>query len=105
MRPGVAEHLASGMKVVLKGFMAVSADDLDSVRAHLDTHIQLTRAESGCITFHVAQRAGNGLIFDVYEEFVDEAAYFSHQERVKTSSWGNVARNVERHYEVLGLEG
>ena len=92
------------MRVTLKGFIEVPADDLDSVREHLDTHVQLTRAEPGCVTFNVDQRNDNERIFDVYEEFVDSAAFTSHQERVKASSWGGITENVARHYEVFGLQ-
>ncbi|XQW88447.1 putative quinol monooxygenase [Aeromonas veronii] len=59
-----------------------------AVKDELDNHIQLTRAESGCLIFEVTQDLLNPCRFDVYEEFVDEAAFQVHQARVKSSRWG-----------------
>jgi quinol monooxygenase YgiN len=38
--------------------------------------------------------------FDVYEEFVDRAAFDRHQERAAGSEWGTVSRNAQRFYEI-----
>ncbi|MFM5384476.1 putative quinol monooxygenase [Aeromonas veronii] len=68
-----------------------------------DNHIQLTRAETGCLIFKVTQDPLNPCRFDVYEEFVDQAAFQAHQARVKSSRWRKITVNVERHYTVTGI--
>ncbi|WP_323133249.1 putative quinol monooxygenase [Marinomonas communis] len=62
---------------------------------------QTTHEETGCITFSVIQSPDNLLRFDVYEEFADRESFDLHQQRVKSSHWGKVTVNVERHYEIL----
>jgi quinol monooxygenase YgiN len=90
-------------RVILKGFIIVPPNDLAVVKDELDNHIQLTRAETGCLIFEVTQDALNPCRFDVYEEFVDEAAFQAHQARVKSSRWGEITGNVERCYTVTGI--
>ena len=89
--------------VILKGFIIVPSNDLTAVKNELDNHIQLTRSETGCLIFQVTQDPLNPCRFDVYEEFVDEAAFQAHQARVKSSRWGEITVNVERHYTVTGI--
>ncbi|MEV3814352.1 putative quinol monooxygenase [Aeromonas allosaccharophila] len=87
-------------RVILKGFIIVPSNDLTAVKNELDNHIQLTRAETGCLIFKVNQNPLNLCRFDVYEEFVDEEAFQAHQARVKSSRWGEITVNVERFYTV-----
>ncbi|MBE0404578.1 putative quinol monooxygenase [Halomonas citrativorans] len=88
-------------KVTLKGFIEVPGSDLDGVQAELNTHRQLTLEEPGCITFKVTQDKTDPCRFDVYEEFIDRKAFEEHQQRVASSDWGKLTRNVKRHYEVF----
>lgn len=74
--------------VILNGFIIVPHNDLTAVKDELDNHIQLTRSETGCLIFKVNQDPLNLCQFDVYEEFVDQAAFQAHQARVKSSHWG-----------------
>jgi len=90
-------------KVILQGFIIVPLSELAIVKRELDAHIHLTRAETGCLIFKVTQDPLNPCRFDVYEEFVDEAAFQAHQARVKSSRWGKITVNVERHYTVTGI--
>ncbi|TDV95688.1 antibiotic biosynthesis monooxygenase, partial [Halomonas alkaliantarctica] len=55
-------------------------------------------AEPGCLVFEVVQCTMNLYRFDVYEEFIDRDAFERHQARVKSSAWGKVSANIERHY-------
>ncbi|WP_421198772.1 putative quinol monooxygenase [Aeromonas enteropelogenes] len=91
-------------KVILKGFIIVPQSDLAQVKDELARHIQLTRAEPGCLVFEVMQDSANSCRFDVYEEFVDNIAFQAHQARVKSSYWGEVTVNIERHYKVTVAE-
>lgn len=88
-------------KVTLKGFIEVPGSDLDGVQAELNTHRQLTLEEPGCITFKVTQDKTDPCRFDVYEEFIDRTAFEQHQQRVASSDWGKLTRNVKRHYDVF----
>ncbi len=92
------------MNVVLTGYIKVPLDELENVKKHLNTHIKTTKDEQGCIAFSVKQREENSSIFDVYEEFKDSNSFIAHQERVKNSVWGEVTINVERVYQIEGLE-
>lgn len=87
-------------KVTLKGHITVPKDQIEDVQKELIEHIRLTREEPGCLLFNVIQRQDDLLVFDVYEEFVDRAAFDSHQSRVKTSKWGMVTKDVERDYTI-----
>ena len=88
-------------KVTLKGFIIVPEKDLSLIQEELINHKNLTHSEPGCLVFEVTQSEINPNRFDVYEEFVNKAAFDSHQKRVKNSYWGEVTVNVERHYEIL----
>lgn len=88
-------------KVTLTGFILVPESELELIKAELINHTRLTLEESGCLTFRVTHNPGNPLRFDVYEEFIDKAAFESHQSRVNASHWGKVTVNVERHYELF----
>jgi len=90
-------------KVTLQGFIIVPESDLPAVQAELPSHIALTLAEPGCISFSVTQDPGNPHRFNVSEAFVDQKAFRSHQLRVSKSFWGKVSSNVERHYTIEGL--
>lgn len=88
-------------QVTLKGFIEVPASELDAVKTELANHIRLTLKEPGCMTFRVNQNDHNPLRFDVFEEFIDKAAFEHHQQRVKASHWGKLTANVVRHYEIF----
>ena len=90
-------------KVILEGYIIVADADIEAVTTALITHINLTRAEKGCLVFNVQQAEDNVNRFDVYEEFVDEQAFVAHQQRVKASVWGEITTNVSRHYNIQGL--
>lgn len=87
-------------KLTLQGYIVVSDDDLLAVLEELPNHIELTKREKGCLVFQVEQDPDNNNIFNVYEEFVDQSSFETHQERVKNSNWGKVTKNVDRHYDV-----
>jgi len=90
-------------KIILSGFILVNEEDLEAVLAELPNHIKLTREEPGCLVFDVDRDAGDPAKFMVYEEFIDQDAFDRHQARVKASCWGEVASNVDRHYEIKSV--
>jgi len=87
-------------KVTLQGHIIVPDAELEIVKAALVKHIGLTRQEPGCIVFEVIQVPEQLNRFNVYEEFVDQAAFDQHQQRVRDSDWGRITVNVERHYHI-----
>ncbi|KFZ38757.1 antibiotic biosynthesis monooxygenase [Shewanella mangrovi] len=87
-------------KIVLSGFILVPEEELENIKQALQIHTDLTRAEAGCLRFDVTQNTQQPLRFDVYEEFADKASFDRHQQRVKTSVWGQVTVNVTRHYQI-----
>jgi quinol monooxygenase YgiN len=91
-------------KVILQGFIVVPEAELEVVKSELITHKRLTLKENGCLTFTVTPDEVNPHKFSVYEEFVNQAAFDNHQARVKSSKWGEVTKNVERHYQISGSE-
>ena len=88
------------MKLTLKGYILVPDADLAAIRMELPNHIQLSRAEPGCLLFDVTPDQDNPNRFNVYEEFVDKEAFEYHQQRVRNSKWGEVSHNAERHYQL-----
>ncbi len=76
-------------------------DEADRVRAHLDEHLALTRAEPGCLSFDVTPTETDG-VWRVSERFVDEAAFDTHQRRVAASTWGRETAGIERSYVIRG---
>lgn len=77
-------------------------DESELVTQYLPTHIELTNAEPGCISFEVAP-SGEPLIWTVEERFVDAEAFTAHQARVVLSEWGRMTADIERDYTVTGL--
>lgn len=91
-------------KVSLTGYILVPDTDLSAVIKELPTHIKLTRQERGCLAFDVSQDDQNNHRFNVYEEFLGQSAFDSHQARVRDSNWGKMTVNVERHYQISTAE-
>lgn len=79
--------------------ICADGDEAAIVRRHLDRHIELTRAEPGCLHFSV-EPTPDPLVWTVSERFVDERAFESHQTRVRASDWGRATANIKREYTV-----
>lgn len=72
------------------------------VAEFLPVHIELMRAEQGCLFFEVVVTE-NPLIWQVDEKFQDAESFRAHQLRVAESEWGRVTANIDRHYEIKGI--
>jgi len=68
----------------------------------LNEHVQLTRAEAGCISFQVTPTE-DPWIWDVAEQFTDPQAFDAHQLRVASSLWGQGTSGIKREYRIDGL--
>ncbi len=92
------------MGVILTGFVRCENDaQAAKVRAFVDEHIRLTRAEPGCVSFEV-KPTDDPLVWFVSEEFVDSAAFEAHQARTKASDWAVETAGIPREYNVTGLK-
>ena len=87
-------------KVYLQGHITVPEDRLVLVRQALPTHIALTRAEGGCISFDVTEDVECSGRFNVSEVFANQAAFDAHQERAKNSDWFRITQGIPREYSV-----
>lgn len=95
---------SSAAQVSLSGqLICKDADEAAIVSRHLPDHLRLTCAEPGCLSFAVT-RTHDELVWQVEELFADADAFRAHQTRVAASAWGRATRDVERRYEIVGLE-
>ena len=91
-------------QIFLRGRLVCRDDqEVDLVTTHLPRHIELTRAENGCISFTVAPTE-DPLVWSVDETFRDAAAFQRHQDRVRDSEWGRATAPIERDYSIEGLD-
>jgi quinol monooxygenase YgiN len=79
--------------------ICATAADAALVAEHVPTHIALTRAEPGCLSFHVTQ-SDDPLIWTVTETFADQAAFDAHQTRTRASDWYRLTAHIPRDYVV-----
>lgn len=84
--------------------VCADGDEAAIVLRHLERHIELTRAEPGCLQFSV-ERIADPLVWAVQERFVDQAAFDSHQSRVRASEWGQATSGIKRDYVVVADPG
>jgi quinol monooxygenase YgiN len=92
------------MGVTLNGYLrCANEDEAARVRAAVDDHIRLTRAEPGCVSFEV-KATDDPLVWSVAEEFTDAGAFKAHQERASNSDWAAETKGIAREYSVKGLE-
>lgn len=90
-------------RIQLTGILICANDEQSAIVAtQLPRHIELTRAESGCIRFDVTP-TNDPLVWDVAELFATEDAFRAHQERVAASEWGAATAGIERKYSIQQL--
>ncbi|WP_231921767.1 putative quinol monooxygenase [Rhodococcus rhodochrous] len=70
---------------------------------HLQCHIDLTRAEPGCVSFEVLP-TDDPMVWRVEETFVDVTAFEMHRTRVARSEWGRLTVGIGRRYEIEGAD-
>ena len=91
-------------KIQLQGYMDVTSDRIAEVSKAVVDHINLTRAEPGCISFEVTpcpEVEGRFLVAEVFE---NRAAFDHHQARTGQSIWAEITAGLPRHYEITELE-
>ncbi|MVA24613.1 putative quinol monooxygenase [Agrobacterium vitis] len=87
-------------KVFLDGHIDVPEGRLAAVKAALPLHIELTRAEPGCLSFSVTPCPDVAGRFLVSEVFADQAAFEAHQSRNRASAWFAVTQGIARDYQI-----
>jgi quinol monooxygenase YgiN len=89
----------AGMIRVTGTLTCANAAEVDIVRRHLPTHITLSRAEPGCLTFNV-DPTEDPLVWRLDESFTDRAAFDAHQVRTRASDWFRATAHLARDFHV-----
>lgn len=85
---------------VLTGQLICKGEEqLAAVVENLPRHLELTRAEPGCVSFEVMQTL-DPMVWDVSERFEDASSFELHQARVRSSEWGHATAGIKRNYVV-----
>lgn len=84
----------------LTGTLTCAQQEAGAVRDALPEHIRLTRAEPGCLSFEVTERAPGR--FAVSEAFTDRAAFDAHQDRTRASAWWRLTGHMARDFTLAG---
>lgn len=63
----------------------------------LPDHIELSRAEPGCLRFEITQ-AEDPMVWTLSEVFADADAFAAHQARTADSTWGRDSRDMVRDF-------
>ena len=87
-------------QIALTGYLELTKPRKQRVLAALPRHIDLTRAESGCLKFEVALDPDHPDRLRVDELFSSRAAFDAHQKRVARSEWGKLTEGLKRVYEI-----
>ncbi|ALO67075.1 antibiotic biosynthesis monooxygenase [Arthrobacter alpinus] len=83
---------------VLTGQLICEGEEqLAAVVVHLPRHLELTRAEPGCLSFEVTQTP-DPMVWDVSERFEDARSFALHQVRASASEWGHATAGIKRNY-------
>lgn len=86
--------------IYLTGYLDVPEDRRDAVANALPRHIELTRAEPGCLSFEVVLSNDIPGRYLVSEAFTDQEAFDTHQNRMKSSEWFSVTQGIHRDYTI-----
>jgi quinol monooxygenase YgiN len=69
------------------------------VQRFLPRHVELSRAEPGCLCFDV-DATDDPLVWTVAERFSNRVTFDAHQARVRVSEWGRETAGIARDYVV-----
>ncbi|MBB4007095.1 putative quinol monooxygenase [Allorhizobium taibaishanense] len=84
----------------MNGHIDVPQERLAEVEAALPLHIELTRAEPGCLSFQVTPCPDVPGRFLVAESFADQTSFEAHQARTKASAWFAATQGIARDYQI-----
>lgn len=80
----------------------MTTDEADAVSAHVAEHIALSRAEPGCLSFHIAA-TDDPMVWALDETFRDRPSFDAHQARTRDSAWFAATRSVLRDLRIEDL--
>ena len=86
--------------IELTGYIDVPEGRREAIAAALPLHIELTRAETGCVRFDVTPDPKVAGRYNVSELFTDRESFDAHQARVKASAWGEISAGIPREYAI-----
>ena len=86
--------------IELTGYIEVPEGRRDAIAAALPLHVELTRAETGCVQFDVTPDPEVEGRYNVSELFTDRESFDAHQARVKASAWGEISAGIRREYSI-----
>lgn len=86
------------MTIRLSGTLTCNASELETVRSALPEQIRLSRAEPGCLEFEIRESAPG--VFNLSEEFMDQAAFEAHLTRTRASTWWQLTAHMPRNFKV-----
>ncbi len=93
------------MPLRLIGHIDLPSERLDKLRAALDEHVRLTRAEPGCLSFQVTPDPKLPGRFNVAERFASREDFQAHQARTAASHWGRLTQGIPRSYRIEEVAG
>ena len=86
--------------IELTGYIDVPEGRREAIAAAIPLHIELTRAETGCVRFDVTPDPEVEGRYNVSELFTDRESFDAHQARVKASAWGEISAGMRREYSI-----
>ena len=90
--------------VILTGYLDnIKRDVAYHLKDPTWTHIDLSRAEPGCLRFDISSCLSIRGRWQIVEIFEDAEAYEAHQARTQDSEWWRLTRGIDRYYHVIGL--
>jgi len=90
--------MADFTAVCLSGYVTLPPHRRDAVLRALPEHIRRTRAEPGCIAFHVTLDPETRQRLLVAEAYVNNQSLAAHRARLARSPWAMFSRGLQRHY-------
>jgi quinol monooxygenase YgiN len=86
--------------IELTGYIDVPEGRREAITAALPLHIELKRAETGCVRFDVTPDPEVEGRYNVSELFTDRESFDAHQARVMASAWGEISAGIRREYSI-----
>jgi len=82
--------------LIVSGTITCTQQELATFSEVVSEHINLTRAEPGCIEFDIKQDAPGSCTFLIAERFTNRAAFESHTARTRASDWWGKTQHIPR---------
>ncbi|RAY16347.1 hypothetical protein DPM19_05565 [Actinomadura craniellae] len=81
--------------IVVSGFMEVAPDCADRFAERTRELVDATRREPGCVEYRFARSIEKAERFEVFEEFVDQAAFDEHARADHYRSWNRALKEFQ----------